>query len=140
MAAFASAMSIVETEAPETELPETQLDDANTQLDAVPEPPPVNDGKPWARLVGVGPTAEFGVFDLHERQVVVGNAKKNVDAPVRIDDPRIRCGLGMPRPVPSLPVASCAFSNNLCVGWMLVSFSAAARTARYFSTATTTCT
>ena len=52
--------------------------------------PLTNHGKPWARLVGIGPTAEFGVFELHERQVIVGNAKKNVLAPIRIDDPRIR--------------------------------------------------
>jgi hypothetical protein len=46
---------------------------------------------PWARLVGVGPTAAFGIFDLQERQVVFGKfSKKGQEAHIRIDDPRIR--------------------------------------------------
>ena len=40
--------------------------------------------------MGVGPTATFGVFQLHERQVVFGNTKKNPGAPIRLDDPRIK--------------------------------------------------
>ena len=86
----------------------------NTQLDAAPSatpPPPQasvrSDGKPWARLVGIGPTAEVGIFDLIERQVVVGNWKKNPEAPIRINDPRIRylAPPSPPRTPPFLPLA-----------------------------------
>ena len=50
----------------------------------------VNDGKPWARLIGIGPTAHFGIFDVYKQHVVIGNARKNQDALIRIEDPRIR--------------------------------------------------
>ena len=45
---------------------------------------------PWARLVGIGPTVDFGAFELHDRErpIVIGNAR-NTSATVRIDDPRV---------------------------------------------------
>jgi hypothetical protein len=97
---------------------DTQLDAAQTQLDAdSPGPPPVSEKppeKPWARLIGIGPTAAFGVFHLHNKQVVFGNAKKNPGAPIRIDDPRVRCVLSIPSQTPScLP---CAAAAGLCPG------------------------
>ena len=73
---------------PETEQC-TQLD-SPANLPPPPEPePPAPTGQPWARLVGMGPTAVFGAFDLIEQQVIVGNAKRNKTAAIRIDDPRI---------------------------------------------------
>ena len=70
---------------------QTQMDATAPTTPPVETPPAAEPGKPWARLVGVGPTAGFGVVDLHEKQVIFGNARKNSDAPVRVDDPRIRC-------------------------------------------------
>ena len=66
--------------------PQTQRDaptpESTPQL-ALPE-------GPWARLVGLGPTASFGILDLRERQVVIGKFNpKNQDEGIRIADPRI---------------------------------------------------
>ena len=101
------------------------MGDTEPQTQAqTPEQEPPNDNEdamegdePWAILIGMGPTSTH-LIKLFAPCVEIGNATKNPNAQIRIDDPRIR---QVPhQPAPSLSVSPRARSSTFPVQFMHV--------------------
>ena len=84
-------MAAVEETEPQTQLEDegSVVSDGGDNSRAIEQ----ETAKPWARLIGMGPTTAVGVIEIFERLVVFGNAAKNSKAHVRFDDARIRLAL-----------------------------------------------